>query len=342
MEWLKKHPRLYAIGGGLMVIGGGLATIEGIWSLFNNEPLFGYIAIKIPLWPRILLLLIFIAIAILGIVLIIKIFQRTRKTVQTSTQTTILDPEQAKLKLVNETKALGWVTCDKCGFIGIRNIKTRELEEVEDNQRETGQPILTRINSLGDTEPRHGKFPECLVQLQDFAKQPFLPLFYMQLPRQCPQFIKWQKGFSPKEHREIKDRQLRQQSTAHKEDSQSLGYGIQPIIAEPEISIDIDKCSVSNYGQSDQAIEVALTLKVKSPPVNITDLQLYMGDEMLKLLSPAMPITQRDNKECYITKYKLSLTTIYEVDKDKRDKYRICVVAMGQKFSSKVFSINNP
>ena len=67
---------------------------------------------------------------------------------------------------------------------------------------------------MGDTEPRHGKFPECLVQLQDFAKQPFLPLFYMQLPRQCPQFIKWQKGSSPKEHQEIIDRQLHQQSTA--------------------------------------------------------------------------------------------------------------------------------
>ncbi|GAI35258.1 unnamed protein product, partial [marine sediment metagenome] len=47
---------------------------------------------------------------------------------------------------VNETKALDWITCDKCGFIGVRNIKTRELEEMEDNQRRTGQPILTRIN----------------------------------------------------------------------------------------------------------------------------------------------------------------------------------------------------
>jgi len=129
---------------------------------------------------------------------------------------------------------------------------------------------------------------------------------------------------------------------SHKEDSQSLGYGIQLIIAEPEISIDIDKCSVSNYGQSDQAIEVALTLKVKSPPVNIADLQLYMGDEMLKLLSPAMPITQRNNKECYITKHKLSLGTIYKVEKDSRDKYHIRVVTKRQEVDSEVFSINNP
>ena len=234
-------------------------------------------------------------------------------------------------KTVNETKALDWVTCDKCGLIGVRNIRTRELEEVEDNQRGTGQPILTRINSLGDTEPRHGKFPECLVQLQDFAKQPFLPLFYMQLPRQCPQFIKWQKGSSPKEHREIIDRQPKSY------DKRDVS-----ISNEPEISIDIDKCGGSHYGQSDQVIEVALTLKVENPPINITDLQCYMGDEMLELLSPSMPTTQRKDKDCYIARYKLSLSTIYKVAKDKRDEYRIYVVAMKQKFPSAVFSINNP
>ena len=125
---------------------------------------------------------------------------------------------------VNEIKTLDWVTCDKCGCIGVRNIKTRELEEMEDNQRRTGQPILIRINSLGDTETRHEKIPECIMQAQDFSTIPplsshSLPLFYMQLLRQCPQFIEWQKGSSPKEHKEIIDRQLRQQSTAHNEGS---------------------------------------------------------------------------------------------------------------------------
>ena len=145
------------------------------------------------------------------------------------------DPLTKRGQTVNETKTLDWVTCDKCGLIAVRNIKTRELEEVEDNQRNTGQPILTRINPLGDTEPRHEKIPECIMQAEDFAALPplssqTLPLFFMQLPRQCQHFIKWQKGSSPKEQKEIIDRQFRQQSTAHKEDSQSLGDGIQPII----------------------------------------------------------------------------------------------------------------
>jgi hypothetical protein len=104
-----------------------------------------------------------------------------------------------------EIKNLGWVTCDKCGFIGVRNIKTRELEEMEDNQRRTGQPVLIRINQLGDTEPRHEKIPECIMQMQDFSINPplsshALPLFYMQLSRQCQHYKEWQKGLTPKEH----------------------------------------------------------------------------------------------------------------------------------------------
>jgi len=100
-----------------------------------------------------------------------------------------------------------WVTCDKCGLIGVRNIKARELEEMEDNQRKTGQTEKLRINSLGDIEPQHEKVPECIMQAQDFAAIPFLsthpsPLFHMQFPRQCQYFMPWQKGFTPKEHHE--------------------------------------------------------------------------------------------------------------------------------------------
>ena len=132
----------------------------------------------------------------------------------------------------------------------------------------------------------------------------------------------------------------------HEEDSKLLGYGIQPIIAEPEISIDIDRCSWGNSvirdNQSVQIIEVALTLKVKSPPINITDLQLYMGDEMQKLLSPVMPITQKNKRGCYIAEYELTLSNTYNVAKDNRGKYHIRVVTKRQKVDSEVFSINNP
>ena len=105
------------------------------------------------------------------------------------------------------TKSKKWVTCDKCGLIGVRNIKTRELEEMGDNQRKTGQTVKFCINSLGDTEPRHEEIPECIMQAQDFAVIPLLsthslPLYHMQFPRQCQYFMPWEKGSTPKEHQE--------------------------------------------------------------------------------------------------------------------------------------------
>jgi hypothetical protein len=77
--WSKRHPKLSAIGGVIMLIGGGLATIQGIWNLFSNQSLFPYIAANVSLWPKVLLSVIFSAIAIFGIVLVIIIFRRTSK-----------------------------------------------------------------------------------------------------------------------------------------------------------------------------------------------------------------------------------------------------------------------
>lgn len=164
-----------------------VAGVYAIIAAINSQPLSVIIGVSFAI-------LIIILVAIRLIMTLVKRRQKEKQLIKRG-------------QTVNETKALDWVTCDKCGFIGVRNIKTRELEEVEDNQRNTGQPILTRINSLGDTEPRHEKIPECIMQAEDFATLPPLssqplPLFYMQLPRQCPQFTKWQKGLSPKEHKE--------------------------------------------------------------------------------------------------------------------------------------------
>ncbi len=115
---------------------------------------------------------------------------------------------------------------------------------------------------------------------------------------------------------------------------------------QPEISIEIDKCSRGNsvirYGQPEQTIEVAFTLKVNSPPINVADLQLYLGDEKLILISPTVPFTQENSKGCYVAKYELSLGTILKVPKDSTNNYRLCVVAMGQKWYSEVFSMHIP
>ena len=63
-----------------MLIAAGLASLQGIWNLFTNEPLFPYIAKSVPLWPRVILLAVFCIIAILGIVVVIRVFRYTSKT----------------------------------------------------------------------------------------------------------------------------------------------------------------------------------------------------------------------------------------------------------------------
>jgi len=123
------------------------------------------------------------------------------------------------------------------------------------------------------------------------------------------------------------------------------GFGFHPIICEPKISVDIEKSHVVRYGQPDQAIEVALTVNVDNPPVNIVDLKMYMGNKILKRLYPKeIQIEQRTNKECYTARYK-AITDILKVLKLKdtrAEEYHIVVVAMEREFPSKVFPINYP
>lgn len=123
----------------------------------------------------------------------------------------------------------------------------------------------------------------------------------------------------------------------------SNGERIQPFM--PKISVDIDKSHVISYGQPSQAIEVALTVNVYNPPVNIADLKMYMGNKILKRLYPKdIQIEQRTNKECYTARYQ-AITDILKVLKlknRKTEEYHIVVVAMGREFPSKVFPINYP
>lgn len=82
MEWPKRHPRLYAIGGVLVIIGSGLVTIAGVWSLFSPEPLIPFILTKLiptlPLWSRYLAILFFGLLTAFGVILLVAIFRQTK------------------------------------------------------------------------------------------------------------------------------------------------------------------------------------------------------------------------------------------------------------------------
>ncbi|MFC1971272.1 hypothetical protein ACFLV0_05040 [Chloroflexota bacterium] len=117
---------------------------------------------------------------------------------------------------------------------------------------------------------------------------------------------------------------------------------------EPEINIEIDNCSWGNTvirdNQPIETVEIALTLNVRNPPINVTELQLYMGEVIANFVgaSPTIPFTQESERGCCIAKYEVSVATIYEVPKSKRDKYHLCVLAAGQKWVSKEFTITIP
>ncbi len=89
-KWLKGHPRLYAIGGVLVVIGGGLATIEGVWSLFSPDPLFPFIYNKVsqflPTWPRYLLIGFWLLVVVFGIVLLVQVIRQTKLKIKPKSQ----------------------------------------------------------------------------------------------------------------------------------------------------------------------------------------------------------------------------------------------------------------
>lgn len=115
------------------------------------------------------------------------------------------------------------VKCVDCGFLALRNSRARELDEAEDLYRRTGDVTLD-----GDYL-RHERLPICFARTwnlrDEFHKhiaeeydvvdrerwlrspQPEHTLAIINKERRCSGFVEWQQGFTPKEHREILDRQ---------------------------------------------------------------------------------------------------------------------------------------
>ena len=139
--------------------------------------------------------------------------------------------------------------------------------------------------------------------------------------------------------------------------SQTASDGIQPIVAEPEVSVNIDKSSMLNYGQQSkaikygqlsqqgQAIEVAFTVNVKNPPVNIADLQMYVGGQILKRFSHDIKGTQRTNKECYTARFQPlepDMLKILKLMDSSIEEYHIEVKVGEHSYSSKKFPANYP
>jgi len=111
------------------------------------------------------------------------------------------------------------VKCSECGFLASRNVQTRQLEETELEIRSQG--ALSIAYNTGKPFDKYEP-PICFMQAPDFRFIPYSDDFSLrrddvakevsgeiQQDRKCRFFTKWRQGFTPKEHREMLDRELR-------------------------------------------------------------------------------------------------------------------------------------
>lgn len=103
--------------------------------------------------------------------------------------------------------------CADCGFLATWNNGAGQWEEVEHKQRETGQSQARGAGRIPFEAMGQFSDPFCLIRAFDLPceykqeRSENRVLAVLQRERDCPSFREWQQGFSPKEHREMMDRE---------------------------------------------------------------------------------------------------------------------------------------
>jgi hypothetical protein len=115
------------------------------------------------------------------------------------------------------------VTCDGCGFLAVRHYSERHLSETEGDIRKYGKFPGDPKNPDAVYIPMALCFvlaydlPEEIVPTEESDQIAFLRIIRKQ--RTCGEFTKWRQGFSPKEHREMIDRQWEQERQERRDES---------------------------------------------------------------------------------------------------------------------------
>jgi cation transport ATPase len=113
------------------------------------------------------------------------------------------------------------VKCVDCGFLAARNIKTRDLEEVEQLFRDIGSPVWIGTKEDPKGVPVHERMPLCfmraydlILEMEQAQEHPINRAInaaevqsVIGRDRNCAYFRRWLQGVSPKEHREMMDRE---------------------------------------------------------------------------------------------------------------------------------------
>ena len=122
--------------------------------------------------------------------------------------------------------------CAECGFITMRNLYTGQLEDLDSDFRDTGNPPKRKTAAVGGAGMRFAEFdttpyrhvPICFVQsvdltadwpasqelldrYKDWPASTMLEVITKERPECEGKFTPWQRGLTPKEHREMLDRQ---------------------------------------------------------------------------------------------------------------------------------------
>jgi len=117
------------------------------------------------------------------------------------------------------------VRCSECGFLAARDWGTREFVEIDDKKRNSGkigsdfgglEPIpvcfincfnikeeVEVLRKAARDEPTQNSYGQHISpHWENYVKQ------VLNTERVCEYFIEWQQGSTPKEHREMMDRQF--------------------------------------------------------------------------------------------------------------------------------------
>jgi hypothetical protein len=118
------------------------------------------------------------------------------------------------------------VKCSDCGFLAVRDMRSRQLVEMEQGYRIKGQSP-----QVIDFSPHFNIYdePRCFVRAFDLreevkkdTRQCSLQekiLSVINCNRNCKSFTKWHQGFTPKEHQEMIDRESMLKRQADIEDA---------------------------------------------------------------------------------------------------------------------------
>lgn len=115
------------------------------------------------------------------------------------------------------------VKCSECGFLAVRNTKTRTLVEAEFDYRQTGEQPKAPLEYV--SRKFYSDYPSCFVlavQLKCEIGESCHSSKICQaikLDRDCEKFTPWLQGFSPKEHKEMLHEKQLLEWKANREDA---------------------------------------------------------------------------------------------------------------------------